>query len=353
MRMPYEPYGKVMMERAFAGIHEKNKLRQMDLTMMNSMMNQIIKVTIGNDDFPATPRQLKMLATAFQNSGASNTIFWNHTLNIEVIRPDPDILNKEKYERVNEDIRNAFGISEVLTGGGGSKTNFATAFLSLKAFLTNLQEGRKDILHWLRGEYQDIAEAMGFDSFPEPSFNPLSLTDEIGEKQIIISLIDRGIISYQSAQSRLGYDPEIELERRKAETKDREDGTLGPTQMMGEQIDKEVVDDTEEVSKNVEKEKKKQPETQEHKKVQKNTRNSKVGTPPNQKGPDNKPPEAKKSARKKAAKKQAGLDGRPKTPKGKTMPNRKTAKIKGAGHMKDLSEKEQIEAIVDEFTSKK
>lgn len=354
MRQPYEPYGKVLMERAFPAIHEKNKLRQMDLTMMNSMMNQIVKVTIGNDEYPATPRQLKLLAQAFQNSGNSNTIFWNHTLNVEVIRPDPDILNKEKYERVNEDIRNAFGISEILTGGGGSKTNFATAFLSLKTFLANLKEAREDILRWYRGEYQDIAEAMGFDSYPEPSFNPLSLTDEIGEKQIIISLIDRGIISYQSAQSRLGYDPEIEVDRRKKEKPLVATGVLGPSQTFLASMNKEITDTDEEVNDKIEKDKNKETETMDQKKVQKNRRNSKKGNPPNVKGPDNKPAELKSKNKKLVQQERAlkGKNGRPKTPKGKGMPNRKTAKIKGAGSKHWTSEQETIEKVVAEMAPK-
>ncbi len=149
MRQPYEPYGSVMMERAFNALYEKNKLRQMDMSMMNSVINQIIKVTIGNDQFPATQKAIKNVAEAFQNVGKSQVIFWNHTLTVEVIRPDVTVLNKQKYERVNEDIRNAFGISEILTGGGSSGANFATSYLSVKTFLANLMEARKDVLRWV------------------------------------------------------------------------------------------------------------------------------------------------------------------------------------------------------------
>lgn len=342
MRQPYEPYGSIMMERAFAAIHEKNKLRQMDLSMVNSVINQIIKVTVGSDEYPATPRQLKNLADAFRNVGKSQVIFWNHTLNIEVIRPDTTVLNAEKYIRVNEDIRNAFGISEVLTGGGGSKTNFATAFLSLKAFLTNLQEGRKDVLRWLRAEMEDIAEAMQFDSIPEPSFNPLSLTDEIAEKQIIVQLIDRGIISYQSAMSRLGYDPRIEIERRKEEKPLVEEGVIGIMGMPFQQevVDKETINTKKEVQNNNKKESKKTVDNYDKKTNQQNRNASQNGKNPSVKIPDkNNPMKAIK-----------GAEGRPKTPVGKKMPGRtKTPKVKGQAseeQVNELSEEQQTEIIM-------
>lgn len=317
MRQPYEPYGSVLMERAFNAIYEKNKLRQMDMSMVNSAINQIIKVTVGNDEYPATQKQIKNLATAFQNAGKGQAIFWNHTLNIEVIKPDTSVLNNQKYDRVNEDIRNAFGISEILTGGGSSKTNFATAYLSLKAFMANLIEGRNDILRWLDGEYKDIAKAMGFKTYPTATFNPLSLTDEIAEKQIIMQLVDRGIISYESAQSNLGYDPRIERDRREKELPDIEKGILGfaGNPFQQQKIGEEIVDTDEESDENVKKEDKKDPDTRDEKAVQANRRPNKSGNP------------------KKAQIK--GSEGRPKTPRGKYPEKRKIAKIKGQGSLID------------------
>lgn len=306
MRQPYEPYGEVMMERAFNAIFEKNKLRQLDMSMVNSAINQIIKVTVGNDQYPATKRSMENVAKAFAGAGKGQAIFWNHTLEIEVIKPDTQVLNVQKYERVNEDIRNAFGISEILTGGGNSKTNFATAYLSLKAFITNLTEGRNDVVRWIVQEYKDIAQAMDFKTYPTPSFNPLSLTDEIAEKQLIMQALDRGIISYESAQSRLGYDPRIERDRREKEIPDVEAGVLG---MIGSPYQQAVVDTPKETKKEVSKSDKKKIDTTDEKVNQKNREKNKSGSP---QGVPNK-----------------GADGRPNTPKGNYPKNRKVAKIKG------------------------
>lgn len=345
MRQPYEAYGSVLMERAFGALHEKNKLRQMDMTMVNSVINQIVKVTIGNDQFPATPKALKNLAEAFQNVGKSQIIFWNHTLQIEVIKPDISVLGASKYERVNEDIRNAFGISEILTGGGSSGANFATSYLSLKTFLSNLMEARKDVLRWVRQEYADIAEAMGFDSYPEPSFNPLSLTDEIAEKQIIMQLVDRGIISYQTAQSRLGYDPRIELQRRKEEKPDVDAGVLGFNQSAQMEAD-QAITDTETNKKAIKNKDGKQVDKKDQVENQRERKNNQSKNPATSLPDKNRP--------------NKGLDGRPPTKMAKKIPDRKTAKIKGQGELLELPTLElnteesvsEAVAMVQEYLSK-
>lgn len=254
MRQPYEPYGSILMARAFNALYEKNKMRQIDLDIMNSSMTQIIKVTVGNDDFPATPRQIKAVAQAFQNVGKSQIIFWNHTLKIEAVKSETKLLDEARYARIDADIRNAFGISEILLGGGGSKTNFATSYLSLKAFATNLMDARKLVVKWVELQYKDIAEAAGFDGYPRPTFSSLALTDEIAEKQIIMQLVDRGIISYETAQNELGYDSAVEVSRRRSEIPLIQEGVIGMVGSPYQQTADGITDTPKETGKLVKKE---------------------------------------------------------------------------------------------------
>lgn len=228
MRQPYESYGCVIMERAFNALYEKNKMRQNDLDSMNSSITQLIKVTVGDKDYPATQRQVRAVSNAFQNVGKSQMIFWNHTLQVEAIQTHAGMTDDKKYERVDQDIRNAFGMSEILLGGGGQKVNFASSYLSLKAFITNLIDARRSVKRWLEGQYREIADVAGFKEIPDVVFSPLTLTDEIAEKQIIMQLVDRGIISYETAQSELGFDPDVEQARRTKQMPLIEAGIYGP-----------------------------------------------------------------------------------------------------------------------------
>jgi len=331
-RQPYEPYGSILMERAFNAMYEKNKLRQSDLIMLNSSITRLVKVTIGNDSYPATQAQLKKLMNAFTNVGKSQTIFWNHTLDIELIEPKYEPFKKARYERVDEDIRNAFGISEVLTGGGGGKANFATSYISLKVFITNMKQARKDVVNWLESQYKDIATAMGFDGWPTPTFSQLTLTDEVGEKQILMQLVDRGIISYETAQSALGYDPYIERERKKKEKPLVEKGLLGfigsPYQSA---IDKEAIDTGEESDDNVKKEDKKKVDQEDQKADQLERRHNQTGNP-SKKVKDTRPKPGK-----------VGDEGRPKTPRGNYPKNRQPAKGALVDPAKEFAKEPEVE----------
>ena len=325
MRQPYEPYGKIIMERAFDALYLKAKMREMDLAMINSVISQVVKVTIGNDAYPATQAQLKKLAEAWQNVGKSQMIFWNHTLEVEIITPKQDILNQSKYSTVDNDIRDAFGLSAILTNNGASAqhANFATSYLSLKVFIANLKEARKDVLRWMRGEYEDIAKAMGFKEYPNPMFGQLTLTDETSEKQIIMQLVDRGIISYETAQSRLGYDSQVEIDRRTREKPLRDNGVLGivgnPFQQPGGgggagTKDKPVKTQT---------------------KQGQDPKEPRAGESPNGLGKSPGPPKS-------------GMEGRPQTPKGNYPKTRKTAKMKGQAELFD-GEEEGLEELEDDI----
>ena len=73
------------------------------------------------------------------------------------------------------------------------------------------------MLAWLQNEYRDIAKAMGFEETPIPKFRPLALGDEIREKQVLASLVDKAIVSRRTIHEALGFDPETELARMRDE----------------------------------------------------------------------------------------------------------------------------------------
>jgi hypothetical protein len=67
-----------------------------------------------------------------------------------------------------------------------------------------------------------VADAMGFKNIPAINFGIMSLRDEVAEKQLIIQLLDRGVISTEKATEAFGVNYMIELERMKSEQTIRE-----------------------------------------------------------------------------------------------------------------------------------
>lgn len=221
MKQPYEYYGIPLSSSAMPHIQMKNKLRDMDLSIIDSVKNKILKVTIGDKDFPAHPDQMSLMANNLEKPGQVLTILWNHTLDMEWIEPTFTDLAPEKYENVNKDIREAFGITPVLLGNTKGQS-YATAYVSMKAFVENLRDGIDTAIEFLNHEFELIAMNMGFDSAPEARIDAINLTDTHKFIQLAQTAAQQGAISNQFVCEALGADWETEVQRMEAEKKLKE-----------------------------------------------------------------------------------------------------------------------------------
>ena len=132
-------------------------------------------------------------------------------------------LGSEKYHPVLTSIYAGLGIPPTLTGlasgGGGGSTN---NFISLKVLLERLEYGRNILLTFWREEIEIIQKAMGFRFPATVHFDQMTLSDEASEKNLLIQLADRDIVSAETVQERFGEVPEIEKIRIKRESQERQ-----------------------------------------------------------------------------------------------------------------------------------
>jgi hypothetical protein len=236
-KQPYEKWAEPLTTHAFEALDLKYEMRDMDKKTVRGVRNRILKVTIGNDQYPVfDPTIIKKLATEFNNPSRTMTIFWNHTLNIEYIEPNLDSLNKDKYMAVDEDIRTNFGIAKVLTGNSGESVG--NNVLNLKGLVEVLTEAQTAFLDWFNKEAKRISQALSLPEVPEGAFGKLNLKDENDFIRVIMQLVDRQIISYESAVETIGYHFPREVERLKKEEKLRQKENIlvpqkAPTQQGG------------------------------------------------------------------------------------------------------------------------
>ncbi len=229
MKLDFETLAYPLMTRAFKALHMKNRLREMDNAVINSLIGQMIIIKVGSDKFPAKPAQLQALAEAYQQAVQTKSLvlFWNHTLAIERIPVELDILGSEKYEIWNNDIRDAFGISPLLLGRNEGASG--TAFMAVKGFLENLQQGRDDVLEqFVYPEYHGIAVAMGFKGFPEVVFDSFRLEDESSAINVLVRLIQAGVVDRQTVAEKLNYDWKQTVTRFDEQSKLVQQGILPP-----------------------------------------------------------------------------------------------------------------------------
>jgi len=212
-KMPYERYAKPRATRVFDTIEYKKSLREADLSTLDGITNYILKITIGSDDYPVTTQtELEAVAQLFNTPSKSFDVVWNHTLKIEkIISPEiGDILGQDKYMQVNEDMTGGLGMSRALIDGV-SDLNVAEAGLVVKGLMEEINYARRQVTRWLYREYQQIAEAAGFDRFPKVRWDEGILQDVILYMNTISQLVDRRMMSYRTAHEALGFDYPTEL----------------------------------------------------------------------------------------------------------------------------------------------
>ena len=223
-KQPYEKWALPLTSHAFRYLDYKNNLVAMDEATINGIKNRILKVTIGNDMYPAfDSKELENLAAKFNNPSQNLTIFWNHTLNMEYIEPDMSTLNQNKYEPVMDDIRCVFGISKALTGDTGESSG--NNVLNLKGMIEILQDARKAFIDWFYREINDVANVIANTKEDEVSidFGTLNLKDENDFYRVVMQMVDRQIISYETAMETIGYYFPKEIKRLESEKKIRDE----------------------------------------------------------------------------------------------------------------------------------
>tara|TARA_Y100000361_G_C11115968_1_gene320398 strand:- start:226 stop:1170 length:945 start_codon:yes stop_codon:yes gene_type:complete len=105
-----------------------------------------------------------------------------------------------------------------MAGNGGGFTN---NFISLKTLVERLQYGRDLLVRFWQGEIEAVRRAMGFRKAAHVHFDQMSLADESTEKNLLLQLADRDIISHETVLERFKEIPSVEKIRLKREVKER------------------------------------------------------------------------------------------------------------------------------------
>jgi hypothetical protein len=125
---------------------------------------------------------------------------------------DTDVRMKE----VKEDILVALGMARSIVAGDGP--NFATASVSMQKMIVQLKEikqAARDILDWVFDEW---LERKGHeDEVLHYQFSDLDLNGETDQKKLLVELYDRGLISKNTLQQKMGLSPEVESKEREDE----------------------------------------------------------------------------------------------------------------------------------------
>lgn len=241
-KQPYERYPKPRGVKVFDSLEYKSSLREADLSTLDGITNYILKITVGNDEYPVTDAtQLESVAQLFNTPSKSFDVVYNHTLQVEkIVSPEIEaVLGQDKYAQVNEDISGGLAMTRALVDGT-TNVNTSEAGLITKAVIEEVNYARRQVEQWIYTEYRYIAEAMGFDRFPKVRWDNTVLRDIILYMSTISQLVDRRMLSYETALEQLGFDYNNEFNNMDKELPSVLEGVLGivgsPFQRKGGQL---------------------------------------------------------------------------------------------------------------------
>lgn len=207
------------------------KMRLADMSALDGAISNIRLWTLGNLDHKILPNKsaINKLRDILASNvgGGTMELVWGPELsytesNSQVYK----FLGSEKYSSVLNSIYAGLGVPPTLTGMAGNGGGFTNNFISLKTLVERLQYGRDMLIKFWQKEIEIVRKAMGFRKGAYVQFDQMSLSDETAEKNLLIQLADRDIISHETILERFKEVPQVEKIRLKRESKERDKDNL-------------------------------------------------------------------------------------------------------------------------------
>jgi hypothetical protein len=206
-----------------------NKLKLADISALDGAISNIRLWTLGIiGDSPATSilptkSAINKVRSILANNvgGGVLDLVWGPELkfmesNSQVWR----FLGSEKYTTTINAIYEGLGIPAPLRAGSGASNT--GNFIGLNTLIKRLKYGRDRLIEFWTKEIKYVHKAMDFPGKPpQIVFDFMVLADEAAEKQLLINLWDRDIISDETILELFGRLPNIEKSRVKREMNDR------------------------------------------------------------------------------------------------------------------------------------
>lgn len=215
------PYPTPLLYNALEALVFKQQLRRMDFAVASRVINAILLVKEGNDNYPLTEEtrenldELQNQIMARQGNPRLQErlfmLFSNHTSTLEWITPDVQaMLDQEKYKQTNEELNEALGFAKILVTGESRYANASE--VSTWAIQPQMEQLRMAFREWLLDLYDEATELNNFRNTPEPNWKPIRLQDIIKTAAVFQAAFTEGNVSRTSRSESIGLDFETETE---------------------------------------------------------------------------------------------------------------------------------------------
>ena len=236
------------------------KMRLADLSALDGAISNVRLWTLGNLEYKILPtkagiNKVRDVLTGNAGGGTMELVWGPELTYTESNSQVYKFLGSEKYTSVLNSIYAGLGVPPTLTGLAGNGGGFTNNFISLKTLVERLQYGRELLIKFWEKEIELIRQAMGFRKPAHIQFDQMSLSDEAAEKNLLIQLADRDIVSHETVLQRFKEIPSIEKIRLKREQNDRLNDSYpdkaGPFHNPNHKQEMEKIDKQGEINKDI------------------------------------------------------------------------------------------------------
>lgn len=228
----WEVWATPMIFGVLSDLYQLRKMKLADLSAIDGVLSQIRIWKLGSKDSKQRPSLSAMnrLASLLSQgvAGGIMDIIWSWDIEVQEVSADlHEYLGETKYTPILKAIYEGLGVPPLFTGGS-SQGSYTNNFLSIKTFIVRLQYLRECLRAFWNKEFEILQKALDWEDPPVLVFDRMTLNDEAGVLQILLHMVDRGILSDEAMQEMVGAIPEIEQVRLKREWQDRKKKKIAP-----------------------------------------------------------------------------------------------------------------------------
>jgi len=223
--LPDNPYPVPFVSSSLDALQHKRQMRRMDYSLMDKIINAILHIKAGSDEFPITEAEedVEFLATlksqlAFRDrsNGETDKLFQlitSHIVDISWIFPDSEILLSDaKYSDINQEILFGLGFPQSLITGETKRSGAGDVEMSLVSPIKTMESYRLALTPVLQQICYDMAEKNGMKNAPTVSFAPINLHKFTDFVDALKSLYEVSAVSRTTFAGYLGRDFETEVD---------------------------------------------------------------------------------------------------------------------------------------------
>lgn len=191
-KQDYDPLAIPLLWGIMDDLELKLQLKEADRAISKTVENIILLITAGAepDKGGIDPQVLEDLETLFRNKSVQRVLVADYTTKAEFVIPDlQKVLGKDKYEVVNNDIR------EGLQSMFGVDSKFSNQLTQVKLFLEKLKRGKDEFKRFMEEEMESFCRSMGYRDVPEIYFQDINLKDEIQLQRAWNRLVELGVLT--------------------------------------------------------------------------------------------------------------------------------------------------------------